>query len=105
MPNALARLRAALLCAALILVVLPAAASARLVKGTGTSDTLQGTASADTIKGLGGADVINGLGGADRIYGGRERTASPPTARTASAAVPAAIGSRSPRRPASAAAR
>ena len=94
MPNALARLRAALLCAALILVVLPAAASARWSGGPATAGQIQGTAAADTIKGLGGADVINGRAEADRDL---RRAGSGPhhgrRQRTASTAVPAATAS------------
>ena len=70
MPIAPARLRAALLCCALILLATPAIASAKVLRGTSMADRLTGSAAADTIKGLGGSDVINGLQGRDRVEGG-----------------------------------
>ena len=70
MPTALARLRAALLCAALVLLVTCPAASAKVIRGTSAADRITGSDAADTIRGLRGADVIDGRGGADHVWGG-----------------------------------
>ncbi|HET8758003.1 MAG TPA: calcium-binding protein, partial [Solirubrobacteraceae bacterium] len=71
MPNALARLRAAVLpCAVFILLVLPASAFADVMKGTAKNDRLIGSSAADTIRARAGKDVLDGRGGADRLFGG-----------------------------------
>jgi chitodextrinase len=71
MPYALSRLRAALPCAALILLATPASSPAAVMRGTAKADRLIGSAAADTIKARGGADVVDGAGGADKVDAGK----------------------------------
>ena len=71
MPTALARWRAALPCAALILLCSSTSASAEVMRGTPKADRLIGSAAADTLRGRAGADVLDGRGGNDRIFGDR----------------------------------
>jgi hypothetical protein len=63
-----------LLACALALVcacALPAAAPARVLRGSEAADVLNGTARADVLRGLRGADRLRGRGGADNLSGGR----------------------------------
>src|SRR3954451_21223303 len=70
MSKARARFRAALPCAALILLALPVTASGAVYRGTAKADHLIGSAKADTLSGRAGADVLDGRGGRDRVFGG-----------------------------------
>ena len=63
-------MRTILVLTALLLLV-PAAAEARTLKGDGSAEILRGSARADVIKGRGGNDRLVGRAGNDRLYGGR----------------------------------
>ena len=63
-------MRTILVLTALLLLV-PAAAEARTLRGDASSEVLRGTARADVIKGRGGNDRLLGKRGNDRLYGGR----------------------------------
>jgi RTX calcium-binding nonapeptide repeat (4 copies) len=54
-----------------LLLLVPAAAEARMLKGDASSEVLRGGPRADVIKGKGGNDRLVGRGGNDRLYGGR----------------------------------
>jgi len=62
MPNALARMRVALPCVALLLFASTATAQGAVLRGSPKADHLTGTAGADTINGRGGRDRILLLG-------------------------------------------
>src|ERR1044072_3972988 len=70
MPNALARMRVALPCVALLLFASTATAQGAVLRGSPKADHLTGTAGADTINGRGGRDRIDGKAGADKLNGG-----------------------------------
>jgi hypothetical protein len=74
MPSAFPRLRAALPCAAMVLLASGAIATpiapAAVKKASARGDRLIGTDAPDVLRGGAGPDVLDGRGGADRIYGG-----------------------------------